>query len=188
VEPPEASWLDDGVVRLRPVDKADADRTRAWRNDAAIWTRTMGFRLPITESMEDSWFDAVAADNTLTRVVFGIEHVDPSEPAELIGLVFLNAIDWPSRTASFGVFIGPSEQRGKGLGGRVLRLTEAYAARSLGLRKLTLSVVAGNDPAVHLYERAGWVTEGRQREQFFADGALHDVILMGRFLDADPPD
>ena len=117
-------------------------------------------------------------------MVFGIECVDP---AELIGLVFLNAIDWPSRTAAFGVFIGPPERRGQGLGGRVLRLTEGYAARSLGLRKLTLSVVAGNEGAVRLYEREGWVAEGRQRDQFFADGALHDVILMGRFLEEDPP-
>jgi hypothetical protein len=43
-----------------------------------------------------------------------------------------------------GIVIGPADERGRGHGRRTLRLATAYAAGSLGLRKLTLKVVADN--------------------------------------------
>lgn len=169
--------LHDGVVRLRPLEAADAEQTRPWRNDPAVWARTMGFRLPITETMEHQWFAALAADNGLTRVAFAIDTSDG-----LVGFVQLNEIDWPSRTASFGILIGDETQRGKGLGRRALALVTGYAKDQLGLRKLTLKVVATNEAATSLYRSSGWVEEGRQREQFLVDGAYQDVVIMARFL------
>jgi RimJ/RimL family protein N-acetyltransferase len=181
--------LHDGVVRLRPLDAADAERTRSWRNDPSVWARTMGFRLPITESMEQQWFASLAADNGLTRVVFAIDALDASGTSgtsgtsdELVGFVQLNEIDWPSRTASFGILIGDETRRGKGYGRRTLALVTAYAKDQLGLRKLTLKVVATNEDATALYRSSGWVEEGRQREQFYVGGVFEDVVLMGRFL------
>jgi RimJ/RimL family protein N-acetyltransferase len=175
----DLSPLDDGILRLRPLAPGDEAATRRWRSDPGVWARTMGFRLPITEAMEHQWYDALAADNGLTRVVFGVELV---AAGELIGFVQLNEIDWISRTASFGIVIGDPDQRGRGHGRRTLELATAYATAQLGLRKLTLRVVADNDDAMALYRAHGWIEEGRQVDQFFVDGTLHDVVLMGRFL------
>lgn len=70
--------------------------------------------------------------------------------------------------------------RGRGLGRRLLDegLARAWAS---GLERVELEVYAGNAPAVQLYERAGFVREGRKRRARKLDGVYEDILLMARF-------
>lgn len=77
--------------------------------------------------------------------------------------------------------------RGRGVGRRLLAEAVAWAEGQPGLRKLSLSVMADNPRAIALYERAGFVVEGRRAgEVQEADGTLRDDILMAREVDARP--
>lgn len=74
-----------------------------------------------------------------------------------------------------GMMVRP-EVRGTGLGAALLDACIAEARRAQGLELLTLSVTAGNLPALRLYERAGFVRYG----------TLARAIRVGeRYLDKD---
>jgi len=69
-----------------------------------------------------------------------------------------------------------------GLGSYMMRYS-LNMARQKGLRRLSLGVVAENKNAVHIYEKVGFVVEGRRKEGYFgADGSYHDMLEMGLIL------
>ena len=52
------------------------------------------------------------------------------------------------------------------------------------LRRLQLTVQTRNQAAVHLYQKYGFVIEGRQeRGAYIEEGEFIDVYLMGRLID-----
>lgn len=75
------------------------------------------------------------------------------------------------------------EQRGRGLGTRLLRWV-LLAAVSRGCREATLEVRPGNHAAVSLYRRHGFVETGR-RKGYYADTG-EDALLMAARLDRCP--
>ena len=71
--------------------------------------------------------------------------------------------------------------RERGLGSTLLQVAVDWA-RAVGLRKLVLAVLAGNDRAVAAYRSAGFREEGVLRGQVHARGEDLDLVLMGRGL------
>lgn len=69
------------------------------------------------------------------------------------------------------------EFRGRGVGRALLGLA-IREAEARGARRLTLRVLGPNEAARRLYESAGFVVEGVQRELFFLEGAYVDDVLM----------
>lgn len=71
--------------------------------------------------------------------------------------------------------------RRRGVAGGLL--ARAYVwAQEAGVRKLQLNVRARNGAAIALYEREGFVLEGRERCQVYDAGVWEDNLLMARFL------
>ena len=71
-----------------------------------------------------------------------------------------------------GMMVRPATQ-GLGIGRALLDACIAQARAADGLAMLTLTVTAGNAPAVHLYERAGFVRYGRLPRAILVDGVYH---------------
>ena len=77
------------------------------------------------------------------------------------------------------------EQRARRAGvGRALVAAAAAEARARGARRLTLRVLADNEPARRLYESLGFVVEGVQRQEFLLEGRYVDDVLMALDLTA----
>ncbi len=74
------------------------------------------------------------------------------------------------------------ECRGEGLGLALLQRAKEEARRR-GYRKLSLTVLGSNGPALRLYQRVGFVIEGRLRGEFELGGRLVDDVLLGCALD-----
>lgn len=165
-------------ILLRPLLKEDKTRTYLWRNDPFIKKATMMHPFPITESVEEEWFNSIMASKKNDVIYFGIVEKAGNE---LIGYVLLNKINYISGTCGLGLVIGNSASRGKRLGKDVLELITRYAFEVLNLRKITLEVSEGNKQAIRLYEGFGFVQEGRLKEHFFSEGSLEDVIVMSFF-------
>ena len=62
---------------------------------------------------------------------------------------------------------------GRGVGRALLDACIAQARRAQGVEMLTLSVTAGNAPAIHLYRRAGFVRYGSLPRAICVDGEYH---------------
>ena len=82
------------------------------------------------------------------------------------------------RTAEYVVMLAP-EARGRGLGTATTGLVLDYGFHITNLRMIWLKVLAPNTAAVHAYEKAGFVIEGRQREHAWVRGRYEDNVLMG---------
>jgi RimJ/RimL family protein N-acetyltransferase len=72
--------------------------------------------------------------------------------------------------------------RGQGLGRRLVReaLSQVFAKT---LQRVELEVFASNKIAVGLYEREGFVIEGRKRRARLLDGGEDDILIMGCLRD-----
>ena len=66
-----------------------------------------------------------------------------------------------------------AEARAHGVGRALLDECVEQARAAHGLVMLTLTVTAGNAPAVHLYERAGFRRYGRLERAICVDGVYH---------------
>lgn len=71
---------------------------------------------------------------------------------------------------------------GRGAGQALLGAFEAWA-RTHGVRRLELTVMAHNDRAIRLYERVGFVREGIKRQAIVVGGRAVDEVVMGKLLD-----
>ncbi|HTT45203.1 MAG TPA: GNAT family N-acetyltransferase [Thermoplasmata archaeon] len=85
-----------------------------------------------------------------------------------------------AHTGSFGIAIR-KEARGIGLG-RAMMEDSIRWARSVGIRKLSLTVFATNESAVALYRALGFVEEARLKDQVILDGQSVDELVMARWM------
>ncbi|MQY05558.1 GNAT family N-acetyltransferase [Actinomadura macrotermitis] len=79
-----------------------------------------------------------------------------------------------------GLAVDPAERR-RGVARALLDAACDEAARQ-GARRVTLHVLAGNDPARRLYEASGFVVEGVLKEEFRIAGEYVDDVIMARAL------
>ena len=131
--------------------------------------------------MEDKWYESALDDQSRTRVIFAIESL---EDDALIGFIHLNQIDWISRRCYFGITIGEKEYQGKGMGPDSMRILFNYAFECLNLRKICLEVATYNKNAINLYNKFGFVEEGRLKKHVYLEGDYHDIVLM-RIFDSE---
>ena len=70
--------------------------------------------------------------------------------------------------------------QGRGVGSALMAAIVDLADNWLGLHRLELSVYADNAPAIHLYEKFGFVVEGTARQYALRSGVYVDAHLMAR--------
>ena len=79
-----------------------------------------------------------------------------------------------------------SGARGRGVGTALLMVAVDWA-RAVGIAKLWLAVFPDNERAIAIYRNAGFVEEGRQRDQVRVAGQSRDLLLMGLRLGTREP-
>ncbi len=71
--------------------------------------------------------------------------------------------------------------RGRGIGTLLMKSAEDFA-RAHNARRIELDVLSKNEGAVHLYERLGYVMEGRRLQAVQAADGFDDVVMMAKFI------
>jgi RimJ/RimL family protein N-acetyltransferase len=107
-------------------------------------------------------------------------HLVIETEGKLIGATVLsNDENLPSRSATFGIIIGDRAYLDRGYGTEASTLLLDYAFAVLGYHKVNLDLFEYNVRARVMYERLGFVLEGRRRENHWTRGRFWDDILMG---------
>ena len=78
-----------------------------------------------------------------------------------------------------------SAHHGRGHGTEITRLVVDHALDVAGLHRLSLGVFDFNARARRVYEKGGFVLEGRLRDVLHWDGRWHDELVMS-VLRTDP--
>lgn len=160
---------------LRPLEREDLPRYRELYSDAQINMLYGGLGVPETLGRLQRRYDAGEFDTTDRFLLLVIE-----TEGTLIGAMQLsNTENLPSRSATFGIMIGDPAYLGRGYGTEASKLLLDYAFAVLGYHKVNLDLFEYNARALAVYEKLGFVVEGRRRENHWSRGRFWDEILMG---------
>ena len=166
---------------IREAESKDAAELVAFLNRVSLetdFTSLDGDGILLTsEEMEIFLNKQASSDNQITLLAFLND--------KIAGIVNITA-DQRKRVRHIGdlfIVIG-KKYWNNGLGSFLLEEVVEWAQASGILRRLQLTVQTRNQVAVHLYQKHGFVIEGRQeRGAYIEEGDFIDVYLMGRLID-----
>ncbi|EAH4373331.1 spermidine N1-acetyltransferase [Listeria monocytogenes] len=158
-----------GDLKLRPLEREDLKFVHRLNNDAKIMS--YWFEEPYEAFVElQELYDKHIHDQSERRFILELD-------GQMVGLVELMEIDYIHRRAEFQIIIDPKFQ-GHGYAVSATKLAMKYAFHVLNLHKLYLVVDKVNEKAIHVYEKVGFIREGKLIDEFFVDGTYHDAIRM----------
>ena len=158
-------------VVLRPATEADFGRLYEWSLDVDVWAQTTDRPLrPGTFAAFKERYEGILRNESSAEFAVDVE-------GTLIGRASLFGFDDLAQNAELGVNLGP-EYRGKGYGRDVVRVLLQYGFVHRNLHRIWLETLATNEAGLRAYRAAGFVEEGRLREQAWSDGAHVDVVRM----------
>jgi ribosomal protein S18 acetylase RimI-like enzyme len=163
-----------GEVTVRPAVAADENELLAL--DSTGWPPGTGFPSYarkrggtfFTEKRRPEGVLVAVLDGRVAGYVMVKPKVAVEEAAHVFGL--------------WGLVVSPAVRR-RGVASALLAAAE-QAAIAQGARKLSLHVLGTNTAAMALYERSGYMVEGRYRDEFLIDGRYVDDVSLGKFLTA----
>jgi RimJ/RimL family protein N-acetyltransferase len=169
------------LVELSPLTDADSEVMLRWINDRDLVLLSSAYR-PVDEAAHREWFDAIRRRPDVA--IFGIRE---RAGGRLVGSCQLLGISAAHRKAELQIRIGEADARGRGYGKEAVRLLLDFAFRDLNLHRVELTVLAGNEPAIRLYESTGFVREGTLRQAAHIDGRYVDLVVMAIIRDEGLP-
>lgn len=170
--PPRPAQPLQGVqVEIRPLHPDDlSDLYALWRRSAVCRTT---LQLPSQEigRTQERMENPPAGGHRLAAIADN----------HLIGLVtvFQDQTARMAHSAHLGMMVHP-DYWGIGVGSQLMAAILDIADNWLNLKRVDLEVNVDNPPAVHLYEKFGFVIEGRKRYHSYGDGRWADSYFMAR--------
>lgn len=161
------------LVRLRAYEPEDVETLYRWYNDPDV-RQHLQMRYPLSRADEAAW---VERNKTVSYGVcdLAIETLE----GHLIGGVGLRTKGPEVRCAELGISIGDKSVWGQGYGTDAMRVICRVGFEQMDLHRIELWVHAGNERAIGVYKKVGFVLEGTAREAFFRNGKRVDMHLMG---------
>ena len=163
------------LVRLAAPDpERDAPEMAGWSRDSEM-LRLMDDD-PARPWSPSRLQERMSEEPKLDHFWFMVRRLDDDR---LIGEAGLGGISWLHGEAWLYISLGDRACWGKGYGTDGVRVLLRYAFEELNLTRVSLGVYDYNPRAVRVYEKVGFVHEGRLRESVQRDGQPHDEIVMG---------
>lgn len=151
-------------IRLEPFQRTDIPRLMSWVRSEEFLIQWAGpfFMHPLDEVQLVKYWESWQGESAIRRI-YRVSISDP-EP-KVIGHIELNNIDWRNRAGSVSkVLIGERQYLGKGYGVQMVDALLKIAFDELHLHRMELKVFDFNEPAIHAYQRVGFVIEGHLRD------------------------
>ncbi|MFC4060462.1 GNAT family N-acetyltransferase [Planomonospora corallina] len=161
------------LVRLRALEPSDAEALWRWNSDPDVM-RWMDEGYPASQAQVAARCEE-RERNSYDNMLLAIETLGEGR---LIGVTRLGDTEPETGRAELDIYIGEKDCWGKGYGTEATRLICRYGFDRMRLHSIALWVVAENAAAIRVYEKVGFVRDGRHRHSFRRDGRWYDQILM----------
>ena len=151
------------MIELKYFTEGDIPQLISWIDSPEFllqWSGT-GFSFPLTDQQLMKYLKEANKEGSKTQA-FKVIHLESSK---IIGHISLGSINLHYRNARMcRVLIGDEEMKGKGFAPLMVNKLLNIAFIQLGLHKVSLAVYDFNTPALKLYHKMGFRTEGLIRE------------------------
>ncbi len=168
-------------VGLRPLETQDVYSLVKWFNDQRVLEDLGADHISFSVSLEE---EKVILERMLRDVRAQWFIIVKLEDLEAIGIIGLANIDERNASAEARIIIGEVKEWGKGLGEEALGMLLGFGFDSRGLHRIWLRVAVYNERARRLYEKCGFVEEGRFRHDHYHKGQWQDAYWMS-ILDSE---
>jgi RimJ/RimL family protein N-acetyltransferase len=166
-------------LTLRRFGRADFARLIGWVESPAFLMQWAGplFTYPLDAAQLERYLLLATGDPPTHYLFTALLGAEP------VGHIELSQVDRRNASATLArVLIGP-QQRGQGLGVRLVTQAAAFAFDQLHLHRLALNVFDFNHAAIACYARAGFVREGLQRDARRVGDEWWSVVTMALLAD-----
>ena len=159
-------------IYLRHITMEDTDYIIRWRNSDEVRTHFIYQELFTKEGHEKWMHSMIETGIAVQMIICNIEGDIP------LGSVYIRDIDRQHQKGEYGIFIGETSARGRGIGTAAAELMIKYAFQELNLHRLFLRVHGDNPQAIGSYEKAGFIKEAYLRDDVYINGEYKDIVLM----------
>lgn len=126
----------------------------------------------ISEPQQEQWFEAVSLSAASRRYV-----VTENISGDYVGIFRVDKLDWKNRSVCVGLDI-ISTKRGNGYSYLIYNHFFDYLFCQCGLKRIYLATLDSNEIAQKIYNKLGFVKEGRSRAAIYREGRFQDLIWM----------
>ncbi|MCR4991182.1 MAG: GNAT family N-acetyltransferase [Lachnospiraceae bacterium] len=161
-------------VYLRSITYEDTDMIVAWRNQENV-IRYFFYRGEFTKEGHLKWMKERVETGEVVQFIVCMKEDDRP-----VGCTYIRDVDRVNNKAEYGVFLGEEDVRGHGIGKEILNLTVDYAFNVLKLHRIYARVYESNKPSLYSFLHCGFKQEALLKDDIFADGEYHDVVILGR--------
>jgi len=164
-------------VYLRPLRTTDVNQNYLnWFNDPLV-TKFLEIRgKDLSKKIVDKYIQEGRKSKTYYMYAICF-----SENKKHIGNLKIGPINKKHNFSDLVTVIGDREYWGKGLAVEAIKLGIEMAFKKYKIRKLSAGIYSGNKSSIKAYKKAGFVIEGKIKDQFIEDGKFHDKVIVGCF-------
>jgi len=169
--------LSDGVITVGPWSHDDAAWIHETCRDPEIQRWTL---VPGAEELDDAqrYVDEIVPEFFASGM--GVQlAIQAASSSERLGAVGLLISDPDNGVGEIGCYLS-ANARGSGAATRAIELLGTWALEVVGLERLELHILVGNEPSLRLAERCGYQLEGILRSRERRGSLRHDVALFSR--------
>lgn len=163
--------MGDKVI-LRRLNRNDTDNIVKWRNSDTVMQHFI-IRTPLTPEVHENWIKTKIETGQVEQFIIKIK-----ESGREIGSTYLKDIDKANGSAEYGIFIGESDEQGKGYGYEAQMLTLDYAFNTLGLKTIIIRVLYDNEASIATGEKCGFKKIEGSDYEVMIEGTPRTVIFM----------
>ena len=184
-------WHSERLI-YRAVEPEDEPFLTTLSSDAEAFMNAAPF-LPVPRSKKSSTQYREVLENMLLSAIMCLPapttntgtNDDATTKPIPIGVVHLAAVDPRTiqhRRSEIGLNIVRRYQ-GQGFGTEAIKWALHWGFHYAGLHRIEISAFGYNKGALKLYERMGFVLEGRKRESLWFEGSYWDFVMFGMLED-----
>ena len=162
----------ENQIYLRPMTEDDTDKIVAWRNQDSV-RKYFIYQSEFTREGHLYWLHEIVEKGRACQMI-----ICDSKTDKALGSVYIRDIDHDHHKGEYGIFIGEESARGRGVGTEAARQMIRYGFEQLGLHRIYLRVLAGNERAIRSYEKAGFKKEGYLHHDVCINGEYVDIVWM----------